>query len=123
MKKLITFLGLCLVSLVVGLTIYSVGKNLRDTKDVGVVKEKGFMVLKDNSEDESTIVAKITDEDSDGDGYVNATNVYDKNDTIAIGKGFGKGELVLITFNNDDVVKVELNELVIGDKVKGQKIK
>lgn len=93
---------------------------LNGVKDVDVVKENGYMVLEDNSKSDSTIVAKITG--TEGKDYNNAVNVYDKKDTIVLDKGFKKGDIVLITFNGDDVVKVEKNELNIGDKVEGQKI-
>jgi hypothetical protein len=97
---------------------------LNGMNDVNVVKEHGYMVLDNNdSKDETTIVATITDDsDVDKDGYIEATNVFDKKDTVAIGKGFAKGEVVLITFNQDTVEKIELNKLNIGGKVEGQKI-
>jgi co-chaperonin GroES (HSP10) len=71
----------------------------------------------------STIVAQVEDNDTDGDGYVMAMNVFDNTDEVAINKmALRKGDVVLITFYHDDVVKVKLNQLNIGDKVKGQKI-
>jgi co-chaperonin GroES (HSP10) len=78
-----------------------------------IIEENGYMVLAgDNNPDTSTIVATVQDNDMDRNGYVIAVNNFDKADTVdIIGMGLHKGDEVLITFYNDDVVKVQKNNL------------
>ena len=77
-----------------------------------IVEENGYMVMADNTPDTSTIVAIVEDNDSDGDSYVTAVNRYDKADEVAIiDMGLQKGDEVLITFLNDEVIKVQKNYL------------
>lgn len=106
-------------------TVKSEREGLNDSlvHNVRIVEENGFKVLEDNNEKTTTIVAQIEDNDSDGDGYVSALNVYDDRDEVAIHKeSYKKGDVVLITFEGDDVVSVGFNKDNVGDKVKVQKI-
>lgn len=79
---------------------------------VVIVEENGWQVVQDNDPNTSTIIATVTSGDTDGDGYVLATNKYDADDIVAINKEDLEVDdevaitLVQITFEQDDVVKV-----------------
>lgn len=95
MKKII--IGMVLVSSLVGCS------------NDNIVTSHGFKVVDDgdNKDNKTKIIAKITDTDSDNDGYVIATNLHDKEDTVAIDKkDYNKGDVVIIEFEDDDVVSV-----------------
>jgi hypothetical protein len=52
--------------------------------------------------------------------------VYDSADFVVLtpeqAKGVNYGDVLLVTFDGDDVANVQLNSLNIGEKVSGQKI-
>ena len=88
------------------------GSVMEDQPTQQIVEENGYMVMADNTPDTSTIVATVQDNDLDGDGYVMAVNRFDSADEVAIEHmDLRKGDEVLITFYNDDVVKVQKNNL------------
>lgn len=89
---------------------------------VNVVEQDGFKVLDVNhKEDYSTIVVKVNSIESDE--YVTALNVFDDEDEVVLDKEDLKiGDIVLVTFEQDDVVNVEKNTLNIENVVVGQEI-
>jgi co-chaperonin GroES (HSP10) len=96
----------------IGLSSVFTGGIVADQATQQIVEENGYMVVADNTPDTSTIIATVEDNDSDGDGYVMAINRFDKADEVAINKmDLHKGDEVLITFYNDDVSKVQKNNL------------
>jgi hypothetical protein len=83
-----------------------------------IVNEHGFQVVQDGNpyDNVSTILATVTNE-KDYLGYSKTVNVFDKKDEVYIyDVGLYAGEQILITFKNDDVVKVEKNYLNFGGK-------
>lgn len=96
------------------------------TAEVGIVEQNGFMVLDVvQKSNHSTIVAKVI-EMSDSQGDMVAMNIYDSDDIIFLekefSKGVGLGDVILITFNHDSVVKVTKNSMRVGERVKGQTV-
>lgn len=79
------------------------------------VNKQGFMAIKDNDnfDDKYTVIASVTGYEINKDGtisdeYIFTTNLYDKEDKIVIEKeNFEIGDIVTISFDGEDVVKVE----------------
>lgn len=136
MKKLLyVILAVAILSVVVnGVLAYKLDENRKDyaklnemyyneaTTNVNhevIENEHGFMVVsdKDNFDDISTVVAVVTDYDLNPDGtisdeYISTTNLYDKDDKIAIDKeNYDIGDIVTITFDNDFITDVQKLEL------------
>lgn len=87
------------------------GRAVASAKQVEIVEEKGWKVVKDNDPNTSTVIATVTSGDADEDGYITVTNIFDENDTIAIHKdeltGLTIGDEVTVTFEQDDVIMVK----------------
>ncbi|MFS0905743.1 hypothetical protein AB3N02_22105 [Priestia aryabhattai] len=116
-----------------GILFGSIGieSTIADT-EVDVVHKNGFTVLDDgNKNNETTIVCKAVPNSDygmkvDEYGVLTCVNVYDSADFVVLtpqqAKGVNYGDVLLVTFDGDDVANVQLNSLNIGDKVSGQKI-
>jgi hypothetical protein len=124
MKKLILSVGVLLL-----LAVGVLGFN--KSEPIKVVKEHGFMVLKDNDKEKSTIVIKVTDPHEKGTFGENVIgyNIYDKSDVVTLErnevkeKKIKKGDVLLVTFDGDWVEKAVKNKYNVGNKVEGQKVK
>ena len=98
---------------------------------VSVVEKNGFMTLdiKDRA-DNTTVIAKVVPNDkaklkiNNGDFVVQ--NMFDEKDVIVLDKEYKKslkqGDVVLVTFNQDIVEKVEKNKYNVENKIIGQEI-
>ena len=107
MKKSILISGVVLSASI----LFGSNANAQEVTGDGntIVKENGWMVIQDSNPNTSTILATITEGDVDGDGFMAATNKYDKEDVVYIDKEeFEIGDDVLITFEEDDVVNVSI---------------
>ena len=100
--------------------------------NVDLVHKNGFTVLDDgNKDNQTTIVCEAVPNSDygmkvDEYGELTCVNVYDSADFVVLtpeqAKGVSYGDVLLVTFDGDDVANVQLNSLNIGEKVSGQKI-
>lgn len=103
-----------------------IAKNNHKNNQIVKIKDKyGFKVLDiKQGKYDSTVVSMVVDNDEDKDGIVYTVNMFDKKDKMGIesnGK-YKKGDIVLISYHEDQIVKVEKNKLKITNKIDGQKV-
>ncbi|MCY7947939.1 hypothetical protein P8891_05760 [Bacillus atrophaeus] len=110
MKKLLS-LGVAVIGLS-GVFTGGFISNLNEKVETHyIVEENGFKVVKDANLNQSTIVAKVKEIESDKSADVQ--NIFDKDDLINLDetdpnvKTLKEGDNVLVTFDGDQVYKVE----------------
>lgn len=127
MKKIIISL-----SVIAGLFTFNALTNGANA-EVKVVEEKGFQVLDvDNGENETTIVCQAQSNENfgirtDKDAKLSCANIFDDADFVVLteeqAKDVNYGDVILVTFDGDQVKSVHQNTLNIEGKVFGQRIK
>lgn len=128
MKKLLIGLTLYIAILIGAVTV---GENLTSA-EINVIEKNGFKVLDNGDSENITTIACETKSlkqygmRKDKYGVMVCTNVFDKLDLSVLtekqAKGVKIGDILLITYKGDHVIKVKKNDLKIGNKIDGQKI-
>lgn len=94
----------------------------QETKVTKIKNQNGFMVLDQKEQkNHSTVAVIVVDYDFD---YLYAVNVFDVTDTIVLDRqsDFVQDDILLVTFEQDDIAKVERNTKVIENIVFGNSI-
>lgn len=91
-------------------------------QSVGVIEQNGFKVLDIKQKENRTTIACQARSNKDfgfteADGELTCLNIYDDADLAVLSpeqaKGFEIGDLLLVTFNGDNVEKVEKNTYML----------
>jgi ribosomal protein S4E len=111
---------------IVSLSLISCGDQIEIIEIIEIVDKQGFKVLDiKEEENQSTIVAQVEAFDL-SNGGVTAVNLFDSDDVVFLSSensvGYQLGDLILITFENEKVIKVRKNKYNISTRIKGQEI-